>query len=443
MTNRVSMLSGWGNYPKTTAEIIEPENILALQETVRKANVILPRGLGRSYGDAALAGTVLSLGRLNRIERFDDKNGVLTAEAGVSIEEILKTIIPRGWFLPVTPGTKHVTLGGAIACDIHGKNHCKEGTFGNYVIVMDVVNANGSITRCSRTKLPELFHAIIGGMGLVGIVVRATICLKSIETSFISQTLVRTKNFEETIDVLERRESTTYSITWIDSTARGKNFGRGVVILGEHTPAAILPAGTNPRPMSHKKPPSVFFSLPRFALSAPAFKIFNTTYYHTHPSGKSLVSYDPFFYPLDRISNWNRIYGRWGFMEYQCVVPKNGGAEAIRHVLETAAKSGCPSFLIGLKTFGKLNDNLLSFPMEGYTLALNFPVREEAFSLFASLDQIVIRAGGRIYLAKDARMSKAVFDASYPRAEEFRKYKRQIDSENKFRSLQSIRLGLY
>ncbi len=443
MTNRVSMLSGWGNYPKITAEIIEPENVPALQETVRKANVILPRGLGRSYGDAALAGTVLSLGRLNRIERFDDKNGVLTAEAGVSIEEILKTIIPRGWFLPVTPGTKHVTLGGAIACDVHGKNHHVEGTFGDNVIEMDVVNADGSITICSRTKLPELFHAIIGGMGLVGIVVRATISLKSIETSFISQTIVRTKNFEETINVLERKKNVTYAITWIDSTARGKNFGRGVVILGEHAPAAILPAGTNPCPVSRKKPLSVFFSLPRFALGTPTAKMFNTAYYNTHPSGKSLVSYDTFFYPLDGISNWNRLYGRWGLFEYQCVVPKNGGAEAIRHLLETAAKSGCPAFLIGLKTFGKLNDNLLSFPMEGYTLAFNFPMREKSFSLFAMLDEIVMRAGGRIYLAKDARLSKAVFDAGYPRAEEFRKYKRQIDPGNKFRSLQSMRLGLY
>lgn len=436
------MLSGWGNYPRVAAEVCEPSSVSSLQEAVRAAETILPRGLGRSYGDSSLAGTVISLRRLNRILAFDESVGLITAEGGAPLGTILETVIPCGWFLSVTPGTKHVTLGGAIASDVHGKNHHKEGSFGDHAISMDVVKADGSVVFCSPTESPELFHAVIGGMGLVGIVVRATLRLKPIETSFVSQAIVRTKNFEETLQVFHDANDTTYSLGWVDGSAHGSALGRGVVFLGEHAPVSRLPARTAPLALFRKKalpvPP-----LPTFALRKATEKAFNSLYYHTHPSRESLVSYDPFFYPLDRFSRWNRVYGRRGFIEYQCVIPKHAGTRAIRLLLEAIAASGCPSFLMGIKTFGKGNQNLLSFPMEGYTLGVDFPVRERLFPLLALFDEIVMRAGGRIYLTKDARMPKAVFDAGYPRAEEFRRYKRRVDPSNKFRSLQSMRLGLY
>ncbi len=435
--------SGWGNYPRLMAETLEPESIEALQEVVRKAEVVIPRGLGRSYGDSALSVLLLSLKRMNYPQKFDEKTGILTTGGGTSFKTILEMIIPLGWFLPVTPGTKHITLGGAIAADVHGKNHHKDGSFGDYVVSMNIMMAGGDIVTCSKTEKTELFHASIGGMGLLGIIVSATVQMRPIETSFISQKIVRTKNFEETMNTLQNAKDTTYSITWIDSAARGKKMGRGVVFLGDHAPAALIPRGISVLPVSRKKSWPIFFSLPRFALNMLSVKILNKFIYFLHPSKESLVSYDSFFYPLDQFSNWNRIYGSSGFLEYQCVVPKQGGDQVIRRIIEETVSSGLPAHLMGFKIFGKANDNLLSFPMEGYTLGIDFSIRKDLTTLFKVFDDIVIRSGGRLYLAKDTRMSKEIFDTSYRRAEEFKKYKRQVDPTSKFRSLQSMRLGLY
>lgn len=311
------------------------------------------------------------------------------------------------------------------------------------MISIDVVDSKGNILTYSRIKLPELFHAVLGGMGLTGVITRATLRLKPIETSFISKTILRTKNLEETLHAFDDANDVTYSVAWIDSCTPGNVLGRSVVFLGEHVSALVLHPGIPSYKVWNKKPLPILFSLPDFALSHATARIFNSFYYHTHSPKNSLVPYEPFFYPLDGLSDWNRLYGKRGSLEYQCVVPKVGGVQAIQSLIERVAISGCPSFIGVMKAFGIKNNNLLSFPMEGYTLGLEFPVCGEIFPLLGSLDDIVMRVGGRLYLAKDARMPKEVFDAGYPRAEEFRRYKRNIDPTNKFRSLQSMRLGLY
>ncbi|MBF0551005.1 MAG: FAD-binding oxidoreductase, partial [Deltaproteobacteria bacterium] len=358
-------LTGWGRYPwiKATGVSFETPEELAGYLKTSAAGIV--HGLGRSYGDSALYDHVIFSRRFNKIIRFDDATGVVTAESGVTLAEIIETFLPRGWFLKVTPGTKFITLGGAIASDVHGKNHHQSGCFSECVLYFDLMLPGGNIVRCSRDQNRDLFLATCGGMGLTGVVLAVAFRLQPVKSAFIRETVVRCHNLHEVIDLFEENKSISYSVAWIDCLARGDKLGRSVLMLGEHAETG------------RKTPPphpswSIPINLPGFCLNQYSVSWFNHFYYLRQPefvSGR-LVHLDPFFYPLDKINQWNRMYGRHGFTQYQFVLPKAAGRDGLGAILSRISAAGLGSFLAVLKLLGPANENLLSFPLEGYTLAL-------------------------------------------------------------------------
>lgn len=432
-------ISGWGRYPVTDANIIQPQTQTQLAEHMRQrdAQDCIARGLGRSYGDSSLAAEVLSSDSLQHFLNFDENNGDLTGAAGVSLAEILEVFVPRGWFLPVTPGTKFVTLGGAIASDVHGKNHHVDGCFAEHVSRFSLLQADGTICQCSRQENPDLFFATCGGMGLTGMILDATLRMKPIQSSFINQTLLKATNLEDALEKFETHADFTYSVAWIDCLATGKKLGRSLLMLGEHAKEGDLHHGKQGKL-------GIPIEMPAFLLNRYSIQAFNFLYYNRVRQSRSqqYIHYDPFFYPLDGIYDWNRLYGKPGFTQYQFVLPKAAGLEGVSTVLQRIAQSKKGSFLAVLKAFGKGNDHWLSFPFEGYTLALDFKLEKNLFTLLNELDQIVLDYEGRLYLSKDARMSEAMFKQTYPNWQRFQALRQQTGADKVFNSLQSRRLGL-
>lgn len=430
---------GWGRYPVVDAEVRVPATRSALSSALSSFSEqsCIVRGMGRSYGDSALASRIIGTARLNFLLDFDEQKGILRCAAGITLAELLDVFVPRGWFLPVTPGTKFVSVGGAIASDVHGKNHHVDGCFSDYVDHFDLLLASGEIVNCSRTQNADLFHASCGGMGLTGVILEATLRLKPIRSSSIEQTTLKAHNLEEALSLFDMHHGATYSVAWIDCLTRGKNMGRSLVMLGEHSDMKGLAAQS-------KRPVAVPVDMPVQLLNRFSIKAFNALYYQRIRSPRSMqrIHYEPFFYPLDRIHHWNRLYGKRGFVQYQFVLPKESGLVGMRAILDVITASGRGSFLAVLKAFGKENSNLLSFPMMGYTLALDFKLEDGLFALLEELDAMVLDHGGRIYLAKDARMSESTFKRSYPRWEAFQAVRKQYGALSKFSSHQSQRLGL-
>ncbi len=443
-------LSNWGNYPKIETTMLSPATIEALCQEALASNSVLARGLGRCYGDSACNDTlVLSCLRLQHMLSFDDSSGVLVAEAGVSLAEIVDCFAPRGWFLPVTPGTKFVTLGGAIASDVHGKNHHVTGTFGQHVLWMDVLTAEKGIVRCSCEEHTDLFHATCGGQGLTGIVLRVALQLVRIPSVWIEQHTVKAKNLFEIMQAFEEYKHSPYSVAWIDCLQKGKHLGRSVLMYGDflHRKALTGKHALNATALPKKAPLSVPFDFPSMALNSFSVRAFNALYYGKAPQGhaQSVVSYNTFFYPLDSIDMWNRIYGKRGFTQYQFVVPKESAAEALQKILQKIAHSGQGSFLAVLKLFGKQQNpqGNISFPSEGYTLALDFPITKTLFPLLNELDAMVLDYGGRHYLTKDARMSATTLRRGYgEKLDEFLEIKHKWDPKVLFKSTQAQRLHL-
>lgn len=438
-------LGNWGNYPVLECEVsvmpADPENL------VRQTGPVIARGMGRSYGDASLGKKVIQMTGRNCMLDFDKSSGILTAESGVTLSEILEVFVPRGWFLPVTPGTRLVTLGGAVAADVHGKNHHSEGSFCDHVVWIDLLLENGSVIRCSGTEHPEIFHATRGGMGLTGIILKVAFRLKKIETAWMRQTTVKVRNFREMCALFEEYKSATYSVAWVDCLAKGKDAGRGLLMLGEHaTREEVQQKGIKTLFTGIRKPgPSVPFFLPGFVLNRLSIRLFNLLFYHKQLRrvSEQLTPFESYFYPLDVIGNWNRIYGRRGFVQYQFVLPFTGGAEAMQDILETIADRGFASFLSVLKVFGP-QEGLMAFPMEGYTLALDFPADPDLIEFLTELDAKVLKAGGRLYLAKDARMSAEMMAQSYPdKLALFRKSLQNLAPKGFFQSALSQRLHLH
>ena len=430
-------ISGWGRYPKIDADIQFPKTGNECAHVLRSSGSIIPRGLGRSYGDSSLASQVLETTELQYFQEFNPETGVLACDAGVSLYEILNVFVPKGWFLPVTPGTRFVTVGGAIASDVHGKNHHIDGTFCEHVLSFDIALGNGEIVTASPMQNPDLFRATCGGMGLTGVIIAARIRLKPIVSSDILETTIKAPNLDAVLDGFEKYAQSTYSVAWIDCLAKGADLGRSLLMIGEHASDGGLK-------LASKKPMTIPMDAPTQLLNPLSIKAFNTLYY-----GKVLqaeqsrrTSFETYFYPLDQMLHWNRLYGKPGFLQYQFVVPSASGREGMRRILEEITASGQGSFLAVLKAFGKQNDNLLSFPFEGYTLALDFKVSPGIFALLDRLDQLVLQYGGRLYLAKDARMTEQTFKASYPRWQEFEEVRSKYHAAGKFASLQSKRLGL-
>lgn len=397
----------------------------------------IARGMGRSYGDSSLAPRVMSSNYLNLLLDFDPRTGVLRCEAGVTFADLLDVFVPKGWFLPVTPGTKHVTVGGAIANDVHGKNHHLAGCFSQYIESLRLLVASGEIIACSRTQCPDLFYATCGGIGLTGVILDATLTLKPIRSAFIERTTIKAKNLEEALGFFEAHHRSTYSVAWIDCLAKGAAMGRSLLMLGEHREDGDLA----PR---RKRPVAVPIDMPPQLLNRFTVEAFNTFYYHRILGKRSVqrLHYEPFFFPLDGIDHWNRLYGKDGFIQYQFVVPKTAGRQGIHAILTRIAASQRASFLAVLKVFGPANANLLSFPMEGYTLALDFKLTAGLFEVLDELDRMVLDYGGRLYLSKDCRMIEATFKRSYPRWEAFQAVRHRYGAVKQFRSLQCERLGL-
>lgn len=439
-------LSGWGRFPVLEAKVRAPRSLAELRALVLSEPSLIPRGNGRAYGDSAInCAATLEMRHLNRMLDFDHENGELVAESGVLLGDIIAAFLPRGWFPMVTPGTKFVTLGGAIAADVHGKNHHKDGSFRSCVTWLDLMGGDGRITRCSRDDNRKLFEVTLGGMGLTGIVVRAAIRLRPIETAWIRQRTLTAPNLQAAMDVFEREQESRYSVAWIDCLATGRKLGRSLIILGEHAALDQLPADKAAAPFktAMKRTRSVPLDLPSFTLNRLSVRAFNSLYYWTN-SGKEepkLVDWGSYFYPLDALLGWNRIYGRQGIAQFQCVLPLASSREGLTALLQTISQSGQGSFLAVLKRFGA-QISPFSFPMEGYTLALDFSVSNKTLTLLDRLDRIVLDHGGRFYLAKDSRMSAATFAASDGRVEAFRKQRVAEEWTKHFSSAQSERLEL-
>lgn len=440
-------ISDWGNYPVIEADVSGFDTSAQLRKQLETPGDVIAYGNGRSYGDSSLQNRMLLTRRFNKFLSFDDATGELCCQAGVLLAEILDVFVPHGWFLPVTPGTKLVTVGGAIAADVHGKNHHVDGSFGQHVLSMDVMRNDGSIIHCSPSENAEFFMITVGGMGLSGIILNATFRLRRVETAYIREETVRAENLGEIMDCFEASLDWTYSVAWIDCLAKGDSMGRSIMMRGEHARASDL---TNP---SHKHAPLIPKSglkldipvrFPNVALNHWTMQAFNFAYYNKCRPGthRHLVDYNSFFYPLDAIDNWNRIYGKRGFTQYQFVIPKEAGREGMAKILKRITDSGLGSFLAVLKLFGK-QESFMSFPMEGYTLALDFPISQKAMDLFKELDAMVADYGGRLYLAKDSRMDADMFEKTYPNADEFRQAIAVLnESETRFASLQSRRIGI-
>jgi decaprenylphospho-beta-D-ribofuranose 2-oxidase len=443
-------VGGWGRFPMAPTDLYRPERIRSLTSVLSCADTVLARGLGRSYGDAcynSVGATVLTE-RLNRFLSFDAATGTLDCEAGVSYAEVLDTFVPRGFFPPVTPGTKFVTIGGALACDVHGKNHHVDGSFSRHVLDFDLLTAAGSIIRCSRDEHADLFRATVGGMGLTGVITRVRFTLRRMETSYISVDYERAANLDDALERLEARDAAyNYSVAWIDCLASGPSLGRSVLMRGNPATADRVRAARKRDPLRGpgRQRLRVPVNAPPALLNRYSVRAFNALYYRRYPleARDRIVHFEPFFYPLDGIGDWNRLYGRRGLVQYQFVVPP-AGADALRDVLHLVSAAGAPAFLAVLKRFGDAAESdLLSFPRAGYTLALDLPWRgRHTEMLFRSLDEVVMEAGGRIYLAKDARMRRDLLEGMYPRLGEWRALRDRIDPTGRFSSDLGRRLGL-
>lgn len=429
--------SPWGMYPKVECNRFAFEQETNLKEIIGQYNRLIPFGNGRSYGDSALSENIIDIKPRNYFIDFDEENGLLHVQAGVLLSEILEHFVHRGWFLKITPGTKLITVGGAIASDVHGKNHHVEGCFSQSLKEFNIMLADGETVLCSKEATPELFNATCGGQGLTGVILDAKILLKKVNSQYIDQTTIKTKNLKETFEAFEEYKDKPYSVAWIDCLAKGKDIGKCLLMVGDFKDDGNLD-------YQHKKQKNIPFSFPSFALNNWSVKIFNWLYYGkvNKQLSKQTVDIDTFFYPLDAIGHWNRIYGKNGFTQYQFILPKETSYDGLQDILSTIAASGKGSFLAVLKLYGKANDNWLSFPMEGYSLALDFKIEKGLFELLDMLDETVLQYKGRIYLTKDVRVSKETFEQGYPHIETFRQYRKENKMDEKFQSLQSKRIGI-
>jgi decaprenylphospho-beta-D-ribofuranose 2-oxidase len=442
-----TLLEGWGRTPRSAAWL----RPVAREEEVLEAisspgpRPLLARGLGRSYADAALAagGLVLDATALSGPVRLDRTTGIALVDAGVSLARLAREVLPHGWFLPVTPGTKHVTVGGAIAADVHGKNHHRDGSFGRHVRRLWLATPGGVR---ELTPDDEGFWATVGGMGLTGVVVRAEIQLIEVESRFVLDREVATTSLEETVDALSDDGSVRYSVAWLDATAEGRHLGRGLVSLADHAPRDALGQAASdplalPRDRELPAPPDL---VPTGLLSLPTIRAFNRLWYERgrRRPHEALVDLRSYFYPLDAMRGWNRLYGPRGFLQYQVVVPEDA-VWVIRRILEDLRAAGHPSFLSVLKRFGPASPGPLSFPMPGWTLALDLPARRAGLDpLLTRLDRLVVEVGGRVYLAKDGRLSPKTFRQMYANLGAFAEVRARLGAQGHFASDLSRRLGL-
>ena len=430
------VLSGWGRYPRLEAQSCPAQSRQEVADCLAEPGALIPRGLGRSYGDSALAPKVLTSARRRLFLAWDEQSGRLTCQAGCTLAELVEVFLPRGWFLPVTPGTMQVSLGGAIAADVHGKNHHQAGCFSRWVEELELMLPSGEVRACSPTSNRELFLATCGGMGLTGVILSARLRLVRTPSSYITETVRPAANLDQVLELFQRHHQEPFSVAWCDVLQKGPRLGRSIFMCGhfaENAPHDPLPSGGL----------SVPLAAPGFLLNQGTMRLFNELYFGLKRKPRThQVHLRGFFYPLDAIANWNLLYGSRGFVQYQFVLPTDAGREGLRAVLDQVSRSGLGSFLTVLKLLGPANDNLLSFPQQGYTLAMDFKVEPGTFALLDRLDQVVHDCGGRLYLAKDARMPPWLLRAGYPGLERFAALRDRLGLRGRLESLQSLRLEL-
>lgn len=443
---KAETITGWGRFPVTEAIRLRARSASDLEEFAAGPEPLLPQGNCRSYGDACLWERVVSTLALDRMLAFDPDSGLLSAEAGITLATIIRFSLPRGWFLPVTPGTKYPTLGGCVAADVHGKNHHAHGTIARFIESIDMILADGSRQRCSSSEHADLFAATIGGMGLTGFIYSVSLRLTRVDSAYLAMDSQRTANLAHTCQLLrDTQREYTYSVAWIDCAKKGRCRGRGIIMLGNHTNAGAIDARPRWRlhPATSRKLP---VPMPGWTLNRLAVRTFNTLYRRRHWRRRThrIIHYDPFFYPLDGLSNWNLLYGRRGFLQYQFVVPFTDGIDAIDEVLDRLQHGRLTPTLAVLKTFGAWEGGMLSFPIPGYTLALDLPVGNgRVVDALSEVTATVTAAGGRVYLAKDAVVSRDDIEVMYShRLAKFRLTKSRYDPCSRFRSCLSDRLGL-
>ncbi len=444
-STRKEKLAGWGNYPVAESITLNPRDTDDAKGDIKKGEVIA-RGLGRSYGDQAVNENnyVAVCTKLNHFLHWDEQEGILECEAGVSLDEIITYFVPKGWLPMICPGTKFVTIGGAIANDIHGKAHHIDGSFVNCVLSFTILLADGAVVEASRSENADLFWANFGGLGLLGVILKARLKLRKIETTYFKQKSLVIKNLDHMLEALDQYDREyNYSVAWIDALAKGSKLGSGVLTLGNAAKLNELPEKLRAEPLKlHKTSKlSVPFFLPSFALNGLTVRMLNKVIAFVQNSPKEFVHYEKFFFPLDAINNWNKGYGKRGFIQYQFVIPEDNGKKNLTEILELIAGSGCTPFLNVFKRMGE-GQGILSFPFKGYTLAIDFPVTKELLSFTPKLDAKVLAAGGRLYLGKDALLHESTFKAMYPQHQEWMAIKRKYDPENRFSSNISRRLGL-
>jgi decaprenylphospho-beta-D-ribofuranose 2-oxidase len=433
-------VAGWGRRPVRRSRIVRSER-LALPAS---AAPLLPRGLGRAYGDAAvpasIEGVVIETAQADRILDFDPASGLLRCEAGLSLAEIIRVFLPRGWFLPVTPGTKFVTVGGCVASDVHGKNHHRDGSFGGFVDRVRLYTADGRLVVAGPDVERELFLTTVGGMGLTGLIVEVTFRLRRVESPWIVLDARSVGGLDEMLDGLRQSSRDwAYTVGWIDCLARGSALGRGVLMRGRHASRGET-GGQEPRPPRAVRVP---WDAPEWLLNPAFMRLFNRLYHARHGAVREprLVSCEQFFYPLDALHEWNRLYGARGFLQYQCAIPHSAGTAPVRALLEKLAARGAASFLAVIKDFGPGSEAYLSFPMAGTTLSLDLPYRGQGTEgLVHELNAVVIEAGGRVYLAKDAVTRAEDFALMMPRLDQWKAARDRWDPQHRFRSAQSVRL---
>jgi FAD/FMN-containing dehydrogenase len=407
-------VSAWGRLTTHLHEVVSLTSVAQAREKLGVGtSPALAVGARRSYGDVCLnaGGRLLATGHLDRFVRADWQTGVITVEAGMTIDELLRVSVPKGWFVPVTPGTKFVTVGGAVANDVHGKNHHQTGTFGCYVRQLYLVRSDTSIVEVSREQQPDLFAATIGGLGLTGVIVCIELEMLRIASTYFDVETLPMSGVDDFFRISNESEKWPYTVAWADCFATGKGIGRGLYMRGRPREDGVFDVHSNPSVV-------VPFTAPSILLSPLTIRSFNALYRHLAAHDNLMrVHYDKFFYPLDAVRSWNRLYGARGFYQFQCVVPMAVGADVVRRMLQTAAEARQGSFLVVLKIFGsRPSPGVLSFPKEGVTLALDFPNKgDETRKLLARLNSLAIDAGGRMYPAKDATMTAAQFQSSYPR----------------------------
>jgi decaprenylphospho-beta-D-ribofuranose 2-oxidase len=436
------LLSGWGRTMPSVATLRTVSSEEEIAAAIAASHAIIARGLGRSYGDPAQVsgGTVLR-SQMSDVGPIDEE-GVLQVGAGASLDQLLAECIPQGWFLPVTPGTRQVTIGGAIAADVHGKNHHVDGSFARHVLAMRIVTPTGVAT-ISPDEDGELFWATMGGLGLTGVVASITLKLLKIDTDQVVVDTQRFANLDEVMsEMTEGDADYRYSVAWVDCMTRGANLGRAVLTRGDHARASDVDSVSLRAPTAARL--KVPFDAPSGLLNPWTIRAFNEAWFRSSPRHQvaKLESFSSFFHPLDGVGDWNRLYGRRGFVQYQFCVPEGSG-DTVRRAIEHLASSGLASFLAVLKRFGPSSPGPLSFPMPGWTLALDLPVGPATLpQVLDDLDELVLSADGRIYLAKDARLSPEKIRAMYPRLDEFREVKNRVDPEHKLTSDLARRLEL-